>query len=211
MQKQEHRVRENQRVKLKSDGQDALYAFACAGSEGWVRKLDHDKMGYPMVFIEWDKDHWAYNGEPDKWAMEAHFDKIEDTEKMADTPPEDFQQFMQSMYNAWKGSQQTPENETVDVEIVDESKVNGEAVFRKVVEKATEFLPTSDSFIVITVNREQPDGQDIPTLIPRVFNFYKTTEGGLLAEMQLSKLGAIAHEELSIEAIRQQLGADDES
>jgi hypothetical protein len=93
MQKQEHKVHENERVKLKSDGQDALYAFACAGSEGWVRKLDHDKLGYPMIFVEWDKDHWAYNGEPDKWVMEAHFDKIEDENKMAETPTPDPKQF----------------------------------------------------------------------------------------------------------------------
>src|SRR3954466_5189582 len=104
MQKQEHKVHENERVKLKSDGQDALYAFACAGSEGWVRNLDHDKLGYPMVYIEWDKDHWAYNGEPDRWAFEAHFDKVDN--KMSDTPqapqggtPEDFAEFVKA-YNA---------------------------------------------------------------------------------------------------------------
>src|SRR5690349_24834514 len=140
MQKQEHKVHENERVRLKSNGEDALYAFACAGSEGWVRKLDHDSMGYPMVFIEWDKDHWAYNGEPDKWAFEAHFDKIEDN-TMAEQPavpnPEDFARFM-AAFQAFQQSQNQGDGEkpTAPVPEPDSPKINKEEAYKLVASKA---------------------------------------------------------------------------
>jgi hypothetical protein len=214
MQKQEHKVHENERVRLKSSGEDALYAFACAGSEGWVRKLDHDSMGYPMVFIEWDKDHWTYNGEPDKWAFEAHFDKIKEPNKMAETPtpnPQDFAQFM-AAWQAWQASQQSGDQETPQLpQATDSPKINKDEAYKVIAGRAIETLEEADSFILVTVNRESHEASDTPVLIPRVFNFYKSTEGGLLVEMQLTKLGAIAHEELSVEAIRQVLGEPDES
>src|SRR5215210_1854477 len=71
----DHKFEVGQRVRLVKD---ALYPLALHGMEGWIRKRNRDNLGYPMVYIEWDKDHWAYNGEGDEWTMEAHFEAVED-------------------------------------------------------------------------------------------------------------------------------------
>lgn len=202
MEKQTHHTQKDQRVKLKSTGEDSLYAYACAGSEGWVREQQFDNMGYPMVYIEWDKDHWTYNGEPDRWAFDSHFDVVEDG--MSEAPnPADFQAFMQDMFENWQKSQGSdgPEPESKP----EPSKKDDSKAFASAVEIASGALDKSDSFILITVTREHLDGHDIPTLTPRVLNFYRSPEGGLLAEMQLPKILQMSHEELVIDAIKRHL------
>src|SRR6266550_2150007 len=104
MDQQEHRTRKDQKVRLKSSGQDALYSHAYAGSEGWVRDQKLDPLGYPLVFIEWDREHWADNGEPNKWAFEAHFEPVEGDE-VAEPNPNEFMNFMSKAFEAYQQSQ----------------------------------------------------------------------------------------------------------
>src|SRR5574338_1211558 len=49
-----------------------VYAKATAGSVGTITGVKEDE-GFDMVYIEWDKTHWRYNGEPDGWTFESHF------------------------------------------------------------------------------------------------------------------------------------------
>jgi hypothetical protein len=62
-------------VKLKGDFAE-LYNRACVGSRGIVRFAKTDRDGFPMVFIEWDKDDWRYNGQDDNWTFASHFDLV---------------------------------------------------------------------------------------------------------------------------------------
>src|SRR5881628_1363731 len=62
----------NARVALK-DGADNVYIYALAGTEGWVRGFKTDAEGFELVKIEWDKEHWRYNGQPDGWTFADHF------------------------------------------------------------------------------------------------------------------------------------------
>jgi hypothetical protein len=108
-----HPFAEGQRVKLKSDGQDFVYPLAHAGSQGWVRKAFFDRLGTPLIYIEWDKRHWAYNGEEDKTTLAAHFEPVkEKVSKMPNTDDNadftntdgnaDFMDFMAHAFEEYK-------------------------------------------------------------------------------------------------------------
>lgn len=224
MDKQKHRTHKNQRVRLKGEGQDQLYTNACAGSEGWVRNTDFDTQGYPMIYIEWDKDHWAYNGESDRWAFEAHYDIIEDN-RMADTDKpdknsdDDFMAFMHKAFEDYKGQSASADPEipepphNTEVTILDGEHGDGAPSpeqFESEVDRASALLRQADSFIVIAAIRKDVSGIDVPVMAPVIANSYQSVEGGLLAELQLSRMATYSHEELIVQAIRDTV-AEDES
>lgn len=61
-----------QRVEL-LPGREELYKKALPGMRGTVQGLNTDADGFEFVYIEWDKDHWRYNGESDGWTYASHF------------------------------------------------------------------------------------------------------------------------------------------
>jgi hypothetical protein len=215
MTKYPHTTQIDQYVRLKGDGQDQLYMAACAGSPGWVRKHDHDKIGWPMVFIEWDKEHWSYNGEEDRWAFEAHFEPVEDKMSTEDQPPklpegmtpEDlmsaFAEFVKT-----HGQQDTPPAPSTPEPVIDEAAV-ARKEYQQLLELAYEQMKTADSFLVIFVDRQQSDESPVPLLTPRVANYYLSPEGGFLLGAHLSKLAAMAHDEAAMISIRKVLDGDD--
>src|SRR4051812_27694283 len=70
------------RIRLRGD-KTGVYDLARAGAEGWIRARTLDPVGeFPMVYVEWDKDHWAYNGQSDIWTYEDHFERANE-EKMS--------------------------------------------------------------------------------------------------------------------------------
>ena len=86
VQEPQQRFKANARVRLREGVDPGFYnGFSRVGNEGWVRKRKLDKYGYPQVLVEWDKDHWAYNGQPDGWTWEGHFEIAEDA-NMSETP-----------------------------------------------------------------------------------------------------------------------------
>src|SRR3954467_7623226 len=54
-----------------------LYPRSPAGARGWIRSSRLDEYGL-LLYIEWDKAHWRYGGEPDGWASESHFRLVQD-------------------------------------------------------------------------------------------------------------------------------------
>lgn len=195
MTKREHKLRLEQRVKLKSDGQDALYAYAGAGSEGWVRQRDHDRLGVPMVFIEWDKDHWTFNGEPDLWTFEDHFIPAE--EAMADKSynlQDQVAEFLE-----WKKAKEAAEGTVSEPDIDKEYLLQLEAAY--------ETAKTASAFLLIAV--EDLPGRVGASYSPKVVNFYKNRDAGLVLESQLSSLAASSHQSLALEEIHRNLGLED--
>lgn len=65
-------------------GCDEVYRYAVAGSQGTVRDTREDEFGFSMVWIQWDRDHWRYNNEPDGWTFASHFRAIEDPDPVAE-------------------------------------------------------------------------------------------------------------------------------
>ncbi len=58
-------------------GREEVYQRALAGSRGTIRASKLDDYGFEKVYIEWDKDHWRYNEEPDGWTFASHFKEAE--------------------------------------------------------------------------------------------------------------------------------------
>jgi hypothetical protein len=63
-------------VELKGDVAD-IYARAYPGSKAIVRKGRIDEDGFSLVYVEWDKDDWRYNGQTDGWTYTNHFKYLE--------------------------------------------------------------------------------------------------------------------------------------
>jgi uncharacterized protein YktA (UPF0223 family) len=194
----EHSTKLDQRVRLKSNGEDALYRAAHAGSEGWVRKHTKDEYGYPMIWIEWDTLHWAFNGETDMWTYESHFEIVnERLESMHEEEPslEEYKQFKQ-----WLNSQKNS-GKSFDVKIKEEYDLT--------LKEAVKLAKNSDSFLLITVDREDdPTGEESPTLVPRMSYYYQTDICGHTLELQLAKIATSAHEGLVYQTLNDIL--DDE-
>jgi hypothetical protein len=60
-----------------------------------------------MVYIEWDKKHWTYNGEPDEWTFAEHFEPVK--EAQVSTPqfsPEEFGEFMANAFSQFLGQKE---------------------------------------------------------------------------------------------------------
>ena len=81
MDRPEQRFKINTRVRLREGIDPAFFdGLSRVGNEGWVRRRKRDRYGYPEVLIEWDADHWAYNGQPDCWTMEGQFEAAEEND-----------------------------------------------------------------------------------------------------------------------------------
>lgn len=221
MERQQHKLKTNQRVRLKADGQDALYPMACAGSEGWIRKQDTDPHGYPMVYIEWDKNHWAYNGEQDRWTFEAHFDPVEEnnmSDQQGSTPPPEFVNFMSTLWQQFQASQQEqpkaeeppPLNETEAEKDEHTGPLASDEQFAEAITKSLEIAKNSDGFILITVDRESLPDTSVPLLTPSIITCYKSAESGHVAELHMARFVAFAMEGLTIDRIHSILQGKDE-
>jgi hypothetical protein len=177
MTKQEHSTRINQRVRLKIDGQDRLYQSACAGAEGWVRKQDHDSLGYPRVFIEWDKDHWTFSGEPDRWALDAHFEPVGDNGMNDEEMFKRFQDFLAS-----EGHAALPPS--------------NDAAYQVALAEAFETAKGDDSFLLVSVKDQGTNKDGLPGYLPTITSYYKDANTGMILEAQLAQFVANGHNQL---------------
>jgi hypothetical protein len=184
MTKQEHKTKIGDRVILKGQGQDSLYQAAYAGAEGWVRKHRHDPLGYPEIFVEWDKSHWTYNGESDGWTMEAHFDIVEDEMDHDDKHP--ISEHLLNKMAQQMGYDLVPKGQKAD------KNAALAAEYDRIAVHAMEAITEGDAFVLITVS-ENNDG-DGPAKIAEVFNGYKDEVSQYLVEANVSRIGSKAHE-----------------
>lgn len=61
-----------QRVEL-APGMEEVYPKAAAGMRGTIRGFTEDEYNFDRCYVEWDREHWRYNGEADLWAYPSHF------------------------------------------------------------------------------------------------------------------------------------------
>lgn len=156
-------------VELKP-GTEVVYPRALAGMRGVVRGLKEDDAGFGQAYIEWDKEHWRYNGEQDGWTFATHFRPVEGVEheilgteihEVPPTPP------------------RIPSEE--EQERIDQYIAAIEAAF----EKASE----SEAFFLITLKRDSEDD----TL---QMNIITSTTDEELKELPSSALLRFAEEEM---------------
>jgi hypothetical protein len=187
------------RVRLRDTVDPAFYGhYACVGNEGWITDVRQDgHFGLPEVYIKWDTNHWAYNGAPDRWTFQEHFELVEEEEE--DMPEEDnedklfneFQKFLKS------------DGKADPKEAVSKALKGDENEYAKVVQEVSELLDTCEGFVVIGVaRRDHPKAKD-GMLVPIALSFAKTTESGLLALASAAQYSAEAHGQLVVDAITQ--------
>lgn len=182
-----YELSEGQRVRLKGQGQDGPYAMAGAGSVGWVRERKLDSVGYPMVYIEWDRDHWTFNGETDMWTFEDHFEPVKE-EAMSDKDKEkDLETRLRDLFLEFQAAHG------------DTSKASD--LYHRRLKEAVEVAEEGSAFMVITLGRDY---------YPSVFYNYKDDKSGMLLEAQLSQLASQSHAHLVQDVLDWGEGSDDE-
>jgi hypothetical protein len=189
MDRPKQRFAANTRVRLREGVDPGIYnGYSRVGNEGWIRKRKRDKYGYPQVLIEWDKDHWAYNGQEDGWTWEGHFDSVEETEMSERESNPEFENQIRGVTEVFiKGlmsvvaAQQG--NEVAEVE---EPTIN-EDDWQTQANQAAEAVACAPAYIVITLEQVSPSGTT-PIVVPRVFNAAREPELALIAQSQLSHL-----------------------
>jgi hypothetical protein len=217
MNKPEQRFMINTRVKLREGVDPGLYnGFSRVGNEGWIRKRKRDKYGYPQVLIEWDKDHWAYNGQEDGWTWEGQFEAVEEN-KMDDPTQQNNQEeiedkvrgitenFVKSIFSAL-GSTQQIEAPSSDASVVeDDVKEPGDAdKYEDLAVQAGEALTKAPAYLVIALDYMEVPGA-LPMITPRVFHAAREPEYALIVQSQLAHLLASLQDATIAGVIEQQV------
>lgn len=199
--KQEHRTKLNGRVRIK-DEVTHMYPSARVYNEGIVRRQIHDELGYPMIFVEWDKDHWAYSGEQDRLLLEAHFDPVEET--MADKN-EDLAAALTEFLKGW----QNKDEESNINKDKDDPRPTEEYSYEHILDNAVKDALDGEAFIVISASSENFQGTDM--LAPHVYVHHKSEAARLFLEATIADYVAQSVLRMAQEGIRKGLDGSSSS
>jgi hypothetical protein len=169
------------RIALK-DGMDKVYVYALPQAEGWVRDHKVDNDGFPLVYVEWDKDHWRYNGQKDGWTFQEHFDVKERAENTTEPKPS-LEDFLAQM----KGDDPPQITDEQAEEFFDE------------LSEAFEHASEGEGYFVIAVRRKKIDGADV--LYPEIFAGSLSEEAGLLMDAQIAQIAAASYQEMMMKMV----------
>lgn len=190
-------------VKLKSEYAN-VYSLAAPGAVGFARRRKEEE-GFPMVFIEWDQQHWSYSGEQDKWTFENHFEPLdgdleEDSTVSADEegklPPE-LQKGIEELFAGYLADNQpeqtqvqaAPDSELFELETPEE--------YQQTIEIALKAAADGIAFLMIGVaEREIDDGGK--ALVPYVVSSYTNETAGLFLETQVADFAASAFQNTAV-------------
>jgi len=181
----------NSRVKLKDGVSPEFYGgFARTGNEGVVRAQKVDEYGYPHIFVEWDKNHWAYNGAPDLWTWQDHFELIGKEKDMAD----DKESQLAKLFSEFIEKAESIKNDSDKTKEVSKSD-SSTREFSDIIEQAGEALFDLDAFYLIGV--EKVDGK----VQPKIYAASKDVESSLYAQLQIANVAAAIQEKVISELI----------
>lgn len=179
-QKQEHRIGLHDRVRIK-DTVTHMYPYARVWSEGVVLKRMHDNMGYPLIWIQWDKDHWAYSGEEDRWVLEAHFDKVENN--MAEEDKPDFLEAIADLVERYRRDGMPDSALEEDASKVD-PRPTGPLTYKDILDKGAEAAAEGEAFVLLVATPETYQGTEL--VIPRVYMHSKNDASALLLDAAMA-------------------------
>jgi hypothetical protein len=188
------------RVKLKDIPPEFYGGWACVGNEATIKGLRKDQYGLPEVYIEWDKNHWAYNNARDGWTFQEHFDLME--KGMSEDEKRKLRPSFGRKRNQEAAEKQLP--------LEPQSKREQVMSTPTSVEDAKKLIDQAESFVIIAVVKEDDPKVPKGILIPVAYEHAKTPESELVAQMATTQFAAKAHQELAIHAITA-LGQGDES
>jgi hypothetical protein len=177
------------------DGADSVYTFALSGTEGWVRGRKVDDFGYDLVKVEWDKEHWRYNGQPDGWTFESHFKIIGPPEIPATTEEEEEVEQGEQSQEESIGELTLHEAPPADHQI---------EVYIDTLTEAMDAASESEAFLMIAVRRvPNPENPTETMYVPQIFSTATTKEGALLLDIQLAECASTSYEEMVFQLIEQ--------
>lgn len=172
-----------------------MYKNARAFNEAVVRGRKHDEFGYPLIFVAWDHNHWAYSGEDDRWVLEAHFDLVGD---MADKDKnEDFIKQLGELFKRWE-SDDEPQDEDEPVEANGGTHVD-EAPYEDTLEMAIKDARNGEAFIIMVARKEEYGGMSL--VVPHIYMHSKRDDAALMLESTTADLAAQSHARLSAQLI----------
>lgn len=168
-----------------------VYKRASAGSVGIVADLKVDE-GFPMVYIEWDKSHWRYNGEPDGWTFESHFKPTNQTNLLKAL--EDPKGFSERVIDRV--------GQTFDATQEDYARVlDG---YLEQLNEVVNLLSESNGFIVLASRDEvHPEDPEKQIIVPYVYGGFLDQESMILLETQMMQMTGNAQMELAQQILRQ--------
>lgn len=194
---QKHRLKKGQRIRLKGDGQDAVYELAQAGSEGWVKELTFDEVGFPMILVHWDTEHWTYNGEDDVITFEDHFEVVEEEEDSMGEKNTEGNEFL-----SWVLGQLGLDEDEARAEFeASQSEEESETELEKELNDFYDACRDGEAFIGLVLHRE-PVSEGVHKLSPELFQASHSSRGSLLSQMFLSQTSAQLHEALVTSVLR---------
>lgn len=174
-----------------------LYTMASSGSEGWADSLSHDELGYPLVYVKWDKEHWAYNGEPDTWTFASHFEAMEDKMDEEESEPDAVQKIMNLISANAQPVEQSVEADTepktVGADVLLDALVHHvewptKEDFKTALADALSDTADDDGFILLSIKRND-DG----TFNPSISMCMTDLEAKVLLDAQLTAIAAEFH------------------
>lgn len=178
------RIPLHSRVALK-DGADNVYSLALSGTEGWVRDHRVDDDGFEMVAIEWDPDHWRYNGQPDGWTFASHFRVVGPPEPPTNEP-------------VFEDDDELPEPGPTDEQIEE---------YVDAITDAMDAASESEGFFMLTIRRmHNPEDPNQTMFVPQIFMQATTREAEVLIDVQLLECASSSMQQAAMAALERYRG-----
>ncbi len=177
-----------------------VYKKAVPGAVGTIKAKKVDE-GFDMVFIVWDQNHWRYNGEPDGWTFESHFEPTEKVNMFQAL--EDPKAFADNVADRIKDRSFDGDDEEAEyTQALD--------VYLDQLNEVVSLLSESNGFIVIA-SRDEVHHKDEGRIIsvPYVYGSFLDQDTMLLLEMRMMQMGAEAQSEMAQKILRR-LGQESE-
>lgn len=193
---------EDTRVRLKDIDLGFYGELACVGNEGWVRKNDRDKFGLPKVYVEWDKNHWTYNGVPDGWTFQDHFELAE-VEKVSDPKIDAFARLMGEFaqrFTELNAEKSAPEPQPAPTEPVVTATASDDE-FAQGVASIVREMQGAQAIVVLGVTREDHPNVPKGLLRPFVYKLARTPEAELVTDAQMARVAAESYFDLVVHHI----------
>jgi hypothetical protein len=209
-------LHQGDRVRIRKDVDPSLYhGMLTIGNEGIIRQVREDRFGLPQVWIEWDKNHWTYNGAPDGWTFEEHFDII-NTENKKDNMSSDKanKQALAAKFAKLFTELFDDESDASGARVEDVPTVGTSEDLRAELETSDsisdrtaiiaavhEILSEAEAFMVIGVQRMDHPKSQKGMMVPFALSYADNFVAELLTAVHMSSLTTQSYQELALRAI----------
>lgn len=181
------------RVRLRDGIHPGFYGgMGLPGNEGWVRNHGKERFGYNRILIEWDTSHWSYNGAPDGWTWEEHFELAED--KMEEKI--DYKALLEEFASRLTQGSVQPDAKHDELQEDDDISSIKEGNFEETLERAFEDASDSKAFVLVALHERSFEGGPGDFMVPVAYHASRDRKSSLICQMQLGDLALQFQERL---------------